>query len=269
MKRRNSQDGKAATGRTESRLQEGLEKRLLVYVVGACAAGALASPPPVMAEIVYTATNTPIFPGDIVPINIEGATEFKLTDKFASIPCTGDCGNSTFETLFVNAGTGAGAVVSNSIYGLAPAALKLGAVIGPADQFQGGNGAMAGYFISAFGFIRRVFGNFYGATGRYLGLKFTLHGQVHYGWARFSSVQRNVGGFDARLRGYAFETVPNKPIYAGQTRDSSESRLLPANDAGEAAKLQLPTLGLLALGSIGLNAWRKKEALEAQPSEAR
>jgi hypothetical protein len=58
-----------------------------------------------------------------------------------------------------------------------------------------------------------------GVRNRYLGLKFVVHGKVHYGWARFSVTlahHRQYDDVSGTLTGYAYETVPNKPIIAGQ-----------------------------------------------------
>lgn len=59
-----------------------------------------------------------------------------------------------------------------------------------------------------------------GARDRYLGLKFVVHGKVHYGWARLSvrlGHDRQLEDVSGTLTGYAYETVPNKPIIAGKT----------------------------------------------------
>jgi len=57
-----------------------------------------------------------------------------------------------------------------------------------------------------------------GVTRRYLGLKFQIYGQTHYGWARLSvHFEGAAGGLEAHLTGYAYETIPNKPIIAGKT----------------------------------------------------
>lgn len=58
-----------------------------------------------------------------------------------------------------------------------------------------------------------------GVTDRYLGLKFVVRGEVHYGWARLSVTLGHYRQFDdvsGTLTGYAYETVPDKPIIAGQ-----------------------------------------------------
>jgi hypothetical protein len=83
-----------------------------------------------------------------------------------------------------------------------------------------------------------------GGTG-YVGFLFGPAGDVHYGWASVdvtlvsndSSVSYEVG-----VVGYAYNTVPNQPILAGQTSAVPEPG----------------TLGLLALGSLGLGFWRRK-----------
>ncbi len=48
---------------------------------------------------------------------------------------------------------------------------------------------------------------------RYLGLKFIIKGKDHFGWARLTTTGRI-----ALLTGYAYETIPNKPIIAGKTK---------------------------------------------------
>jgi hypothetical protein len=61
-----------------------------------------------------------------------------------------------------------------------------------------------------------------GVSDRYLGLKFYIDGQAHYGWARLSvwfreSDFHHKSRIEGRLTGYAYETIPNKPIIAGKT----------------------------------------------------
>jgi hypothetical protein len=94
-------------------------------------------------------------------------------------------------------------------------------------------------------------------------LKFVLHGEVHYGWARFNTVKATANPPTVRafMTGYAFETRPNEPIQAGQTADvPSASLILPE---GRTATYRQPAgLGVLALGSTGLDAWRRDASLE-------
>ena len=60
-----------------------------------------------------------------------------------------------------------------------------------------------------------------GVRNRYLGLKFVIHGKVHYGWARLSVTlghHRQYGDVSGTLTGYAYETIPNKAIITGKTK---------------------------------------------------
>ena len=87
-------------------------------------------------------------------------------------------------------------------------------------------------------------------TGRYLGLKFTIHGKVHYGWARLNvKVSRDPAKMTATLTGFAYETISNKSIIAGKTKGAEVIK------AAEPA-----SLGWLARGSAGLAASRQKES---------
>lgn len=86
--------------------------------------------------------------------------------------------------------------------------------------------------------------------GSYLGFKFAISGEVHYGWARLKVELNSEGYFDVYLTGYAYESVANTPITAGQTSGSGEA------DAQPAAAKRLPaTLGLLSVGASALPAW--------------
>jgi hypothetical protein len=61
---------------------------------------------------------------------------------------------------------------------------------------------------------------------RYLGLKFYIKGKAHYGWARLTA-KRQVGNpsFALTLTGYAYETIPNKPITTGKTHGEEDGTL--------------------------------------------
>jgi hypothetical protein len=97
---------------------------------------------------------------------------------------------------------------------------------------------------------------------KYLGISFLINGETHYGWARLN-VRYSSSGRDmaALLSGYAYQTQPNEPIVAGATgtgnpnsesiEPTSEMFTAPAMDAKPA------TLGALALGSAGLDVWRR------------
>lgn len=77
-----------------------------------------------------------------------------------------------------------------------------------------------------------------GLKNGYLGLKFVLNGKVHYGWARVSLTVENNRIGTVTLTGYAFETIPNKPIIIGKTH-------------GPDVIVKPATLGTLAAGAAG------------------
>ena len=60
-------------------------------------------------------------------------------------------------------------------------------------------------------------GSWVNVTNRYLGFKFKIRGATHYGWARLDVSVTN-GTVVGTLTGYAYETIPNKPIIAGKTK---------------------------------------------------
>lgn len=253
-----------SNARAQSSDGQTFEKRLWAYVAGAgaAAAGLLALSPPSMAEVVVTQPHAFLANGgSSYVIGISGTTEFTLANNSFS----GYDVDS--ESLGVTGGSGAGVVghgVSNQV-----APLKFGAVIGSANQFAAGKQLLAlAWDFRDFTFVGGAFAN---TTNRFLGLKFELNGQVHYGWAGFSFVDAHVFGLSvsALLTAWAYETEPDTPIYAGQSSDSPrESGLMPANGGAlKTAKVQPATLGLLALGHLALNAWRKRESREPDAFE--
>jgi hypothetical protein len=96
---------------------------------------------------------------------------------------------------------------------------------------------------------------------RYLGLKFMINGEVHYGWAQLSDTcLKGVGKYFglggeniAVLTGYAYETVPNQAIAAGSTGAGISAP--PVRTPAPAPA----TLGLLAKGAPALSIWRPEQ----------
>jgi hypothetical protein len=111
-------------------------------------------------------------------------------------------------------------------------------------------------------------GPWIGKTQAYLGLRFSIRGRIHYGWARLKVTTQRHGSpmIKAILTGYAYETIPNKPIIAGKTKGSDEIGIEEPN-----ATLTMPTrhpasLGALALGSPALSVWRREDSMGAAPA---
>jgi hypothetical protein len=88
------------------------------------------------------------------------------------------------------------------------------------------------------------------STGPYLGFKFLIDGEVHYGWARVN-VKSTFLDLSATITGYAYETVANRPILTGFTSGGVEA----SSDASQ--QVQPPvagSLGQLAIGASGQRA---------------
>jgi hypothetical protein len=89
-----------------------------------------------------------------------------------------------------------------------------------------------------------------GVKDRYLGLKFAIKGEIHYGWARLNVKVDKIGNIvniTALLTGYAYETIPNKAIIAGKTKGPDVITMQPG------------TLGHLARGASALPAWQAQQ----------
>jgi hypothetical protein len=99
-----------------------------------------------------------------------------------------------------------------------------------------------------------------------LGLKFVVGGEVHYGWARVSVTlghNRQRDDVVGTLTGYAYETVPDKPIIAGRITGPDVITEQPEAREITPAPLVAPapapaTLGVLAKGAPGLGIWRRE-----------
>jgi hypothetical protein len=87
-------------------------------------------------------------------------------------------------------------------------------------------------------------GSWTDAKNRYLGFKFLIKGKIHFGWARLNATCSVSSKKIGVLTGYAYETVANKPILAGQTKGSDAVNREPA------------TLGHLSQGASTIPAWR-------------
>jgi len=243
-------------------LADSPQQQLNMYALAAGAAGVglLALAQPSEAEIVYTSANVVISARILhsyaLDLNQDGTTDFFLNaTSRQSIDQSGGTSRIIARPAHSNGVVG---------YGGNAAALRAGQPIGIGRKFRGF------LMASLFTFIGTEFqfrGRWANVVNRYLGLKFQIDGQTHYGWARL-----NVGGktLTARLTGYAYETIPNKPIICGREKGADETRGV---DGPNPAALDTPTpepatLGLLAMGSPTLSVWRRKELLDEVPEHS-
>ena len=223
--------------------QKEMERRLTAYGIAAAAGvGMLALAPPAQAEVVYTPTKTVLNNGLLaIDLDGDGTTNFTLEDDF-----NGGFFRSN-RRLLLQGDVGA-SVMNSQDFALA---LGSGATIGSSRKFRAVNPsairmANVGYVCASSSACNTIeFGPWKQAQNRYLGLKFVISGQVHYGWARLSVVSHYQAGGKSTIRvlltGYAYETTPGKAIVAGGLTEA---------EVGAA-------LGELALGAAGVEARRK------------
>jgi hypothetical protein len=88
---------------------------------------------------------------------------------------------------------------------------------------------------------------------RYLGLRFIIKGETHFGWARLN-VACNLGSKKiGLLTGYAYETIANKPIIAGKTKGPDFITVQPAS------------LGQLARGASATSGLARESKIPSRP----
>jgi hypothetical protein len=268
---RKSKPGELSNARRAARLGSSLENLLSAYASAAVAAGVslLAVTKAAEAKIIYTSAHTNI-PSSSEPVlldlNHDGIADFsfwhwQLYSSKLDVGCAAGFVASRHSSTCVSPqnevwgkGTSSGRYAS---------ALRAGLRVGPSKSYfqQGGQKGASSYpprgpaavmgkvRVFRYGSGNLTYGQFMYTRSRYLGLQFVVDGQVHYGWARVAVAVTGSGqrAIQATLTGYAYETIPGKPIIAGKTKGPDVVTWEPA------------TLGRLAQGASGITAWREKK----------
>jgi hypothetical protein len=246
-----------------------LSRQIAQYSLAAAAAGVstLALSQTADAKVVITNKNIPIpfcfvqFPCSVsVDLNGDGVNDVKIsllstTDYFSN-------------TVFLRAAAhnGGGIVgAAGGKRGPYASALLRGAKIGASDHFLSGKDTIEDSYLYYMSLNGKHFKNLYGKWGgnhpnRFLGVKFKINGQTHYGWIRIT-VQISTKALQdtdiaATITEYGYETVANKTISAGLASESADDQAQATPD-----KPIRPSLGMLALGADGSGIWRREETL--------
>jgi hypothetical protein len=257
------------SGRTRAALSASVQRRVNTYALAAGAAGVslLSLAQPSGAEVVYTPANETIGRGGSykLDLNHDGLTDYIIaehTEHYSPY--------ESFQVLSLRAAAANQAncpssfCISGNTYA---AALHLGSRIGYTGRrgWLGRNVRMADGILFGNGSVYYS-GGWVNVSDRYLGLRFQINGETHFGWARLSV--RFHGGppaertWQAQLTGYAYETTSGKTIQAGQTKGNEEDdRQVSAAGVGG-------QLGALAFGSGGIALWRREDSEPAvRPQE--
>jgi len=222
--------------RNATQLSEPFSRHLSQYALAASATavGLLALASPAESKIVYTPADTKVTGFLMLNLNHQGKADF----SFSSAAYTTNCGNSFVALLRVapygpNRSQNRIVGKNGSAYALT-AGRKIGAA-GPFSNNADLMGRVTGTQNGGHRFEGQWVNSGKGVKDRYLGLKFSIKGQTHFGWARLNIAANDTG----TLTGYAYETVANKAIIAGKTKGP------------EVITLEPGSLGRLAQGAAG------------------
>jgi hypothetical protein len=250
---------KFSSPRTASSVPSAFQSRLSAYALASAAAGVSILPvTQAEAEVVFTPVNGVIAEGGkySLDLNNDGVIDFTLLNDLHLSTTPFGCDLDVSPAV---KGNGVIQGMRERYNQIAAAALPAGFPIGTGKPFvfQQVNLAYASLVAGSPQYVSG--GPWKGATNRYLGLKFLINGEVHFGWARLTvRTDSRREAVHATLTGYAYETNVNTPILAGQTSATAEQAALvqPISSRGI-------DLGLLAQGSSGLSVWRRGNVNES------
>lgn len=245
--------------RPSAPLASKLDKQLLGYAAAATAAGIglLTLAQPAEAKVVFTPSNLPIPENGTsvqLDINHDGVPDFGFTASFyfgaAPIAQLG-LYRESLAAIPLQASNEVGAMTSSKGFQCA-ARLPGKVTVGPGKNFKPNQLLLfqvAGDYTNQFS----AHCPWLNKLGGFVGLKFVVNGETHYGWARISLA----GG--TFVRGYAYETIPNQPILTGATSSSNKDAAI--SDPPVLPAPQPASLGLLTQGIAGLPVWRRREKM--------
>jgi hypothetical protein len=236
----------------KTELSKATDGQLKAYSSAAIAAGisALALAQPAEGKVIVTQTNIQIdrYGSATIDLNNDGIKDFSFFNG------GGDYDHSFYGTFAVRPLTG-GKVVAGvrGSQGAYASVLAQGAVVGPSAKFSSSAGRGQALIERSTGDASATVSNspigpWTNISTKYLGVKFLISGETHYGWIQMSTDTNK--SISATITAYAYETVPNKKVM-----------IEPSGDEGDAAAATMshrgPALGMLAMGADGLKMWRQ------------
>jgi hypothetical protein len=248
-----------------SGLSESMTRLLNAYTVAAAAAGVsvLACAVPAESAPVCGTLSVTLKHVDTIPFNPAGqaVAPFNVAQTTFSyfLSTTGVSSLRWWNRAFFTPNSGPAKVIlgANNL----PADVQSGSVIGPGGEF--GKPASYGLLftygkgnlshVQGGGTKSKHRGNLNLLEDSYVGFQFSQSGSVHYGWLRLSvgfhgkSIKETL----LNVLNYGYESTPDTPINAGSCSDSAESKPSVERDSSDG-----PSLGMLALGSGGVNLWK-------------
>lgn len=240
-------------------LSENIDHRLKLYSAAAAVAGVsmLALAQPAEGEVVVTKKNIPINVGSpaFVDLNKDGIADFEF-----SVTTFRTNRSSHLNVKEIAKPLTGGKVVGGhlgSLPGPYASALVRGARIGPSAHFSSASGQITIQRLSAYASGGgRSYGNwsYYSGKNHFLGVRFLIKGETHYGWIRLA-LGSGRSTVPSSVNGYGYETIANKRISAGIPSKNSADNQTPENVGRPGS----PSLGILALGADGLALWRREE----------
>lgn len=228
------------TSERTPRQPNSLEKKLIRYAI----AGGAVLAAPAYADSIIGYNGPPILPatpGGQASLTVDGVTfDFNGTQQFAIGTGT------TWEISNTWNSPGGGDLTSTALAYGSPVA-NANYIGGPSVLNQGQYAKLAK---GSPGIVSNVMGPVPNGIDTYLGLKFTVSSQTHYGWVELNSELISVPGAEmppyglaqTEIVNYAFNSAPGADITVG------------------AGTPEPSTLALFALGAVGLAAIRRRRA---------
>ncbi len=243
---------------------ENIQEHLGIYSIAAAAAGVsvLALAQPAEASIVVTSTNITVTTSSagFIDMNGDGKNDFEFFIQ------RGGYDHSFYATLAVMPLTG-GRPVGGARTPLGPygSALASGGKIGPSAHFSSSIGRGQVTLERTQGFVSgsstyKLYGQWGGkSASHFLGVRFLISGKIHYGWIKLSVFKQASSLLQATITEFAYNTVANQKMTAGQTAVVSAGAAQRPSLPGKPSTSAGPSLGMLAAGADALPMWRREE----------